>query len=622
MSAAQPTAEPLLTPTIEEQAQVKIGRVKISEEDLLTVLRSYWDEAREARASGPHPRDPVWSANWDAYWSRYDAGKKAEWQAQSVMPEVPNFVDRFVASLRVALTQAARFFEIRDLSNRKGLLTPLMTRFVEVLLERSGTNTSGQPIGFESTFGEAMKAGAMMMIAGAVSIKDGRVRVEAVDPREIYLDPKGRGLYRIRHQEKDFSEVQSWKKMKDSRGRALYKNKVIDKLASHIVEENKLEREMSSGHGQGKGGVWRKPIMVDEYLCTIIDLDGKMIAKNQLIVVANEKFIIRGPEKNPFWHGKDWIVVTPTIQVPFSVYGRSYVEGFRQLADTFTEITNLIIDSGFSSAIKAHMVWEAALADTNQIQDGIAPGLTITADEDWPPGQDFVKSIESGDFSAALIPIWQAMKAELREGAGANELSLGQVPPKGDITATEIDASTAGSNTLNASLARDVDTTWLSPILELVFMTGLQHFDPEKDPELAAELGEELSAMIVAARQDLRSRKFSFVADGLSSAIRRGSKLKSLLGALNVIGGSETLARAFLQNHSIEKLIEQLLLLFDIDPKTLEKTEQEKKIDLERQVRAAQAEMAGGGPEAGAAATGSGRPGLSAAEPVSTAGGE
>ena len=199
-----------------------------------------------------------------------------------------------------------------------------------------------------------------------------------------------------------------------------------------------------------------------------------------------------------------------------------------------------------------------------------------------------------GGIDESAFRIWQALKAELREGASANELSLGQVPPKGDITATEINASSRGSTVLQMGLAKDIDTRWLAPILELVMMTGLQHFDPEKNPALANELGEDMSTMLSNHRREFADIQYKYVAKGLTAAMERGQKVQGLTGALQIIGGNEVLAQAFTQEYSLPKLIGELLQGFDVDISTLKKSDQEKQIDKQQQDAARRAAAEGG----------------------------
>jgi len=620
MASASPTlpAAAIDYPQSEEELNTGERKAKkpemLPDVDLLNLLKGYFETGREGRQSGIDPRDANWKANQDAYWSRQDTSSKAEWQAAEQMPEVANFVDRHTAALRMALLSQPNWFEIQDATEPSGERDKMMQKFVRIHLNHCTTNASGQRIGFDATFASAVKSGSMTVLAASVTYDpiSGYVNVDPVNPFELFYDPTGRGLYRIRRTEIDRWQLDMMSDQEDSAGEKIYHAEAIERLSSYIDGEARSDRERQTGGSeQGEGGSRRDPITLDEYLCTIIDRDGKLIATNQLIVVANEQEIIRGPEDNPNWHGKDWIVMTPTVDVPFSVYGRTFLENFRMLAATFTETTNLMLDGMFAGAVGAHMVWEAALADPTQIAEGVHPGITVTADEDWPPGKDFVSKIDMGGIDPDSFRIWEALKAELREGASANELSLGQVPPKGDITAAEINASTSGSTVMQMGLAKDIDTRWLAPILELVLMTGLQHFDPEANPQLAQELGQPMSAMLAGHRQEFADIQYKYVAKGLTAAMERGQKVQGLTGALQVIGQNERLAASFEEKYSLSKLLGELLAGFDVDISKLKKDEQELRADkaakdAARQAAAAEAGAPGAGGAGGPPPTGPG----------------
>lgn len=607
MTAANPSppvTDPIDFPESEEE--IFTGKRRgprkpkmLDEEELKPMLREYFREAEDARRNGTDAREFNWRENQNAYWGRIEDKDKAEWQASEQMPEVANFVDRHSASLRLALMSQPEWFDIIDPTDPTKQRNRMMREFVKIHLNHCTRNRSGQPVGFDSTFAACVKSGSMTVLAASVTF-DQQTQFVSVDPvnaMELYYDPTGRGLYRIRRTQVDRWQLNKMKKEKDSRGGPLYHKKAIDRLQSHIDHEAQTKREeQSGGSEEGTGPSRRKPVELDEYLCTIIDRDGNLIRENQLIVFANNREVIRGPEDNPNWHGKDWIVMTPTIDVPFSVWGRSYVEVFRSLAATFTEVTNLILDGTFASNVGAHMAWIDALADPSELAEGIYPGIVITAAADWPAGKDFIKKIEMGGVSTDALRIWESLKSELREGAQANELSLGQVPPKGDITATEIRGSQRGESTLSFALARDIETKFLNPILELTLMTALQHFDPEKNPILADELNPEMAQMLSGNRRNFARKKYGFVAKGISATMERGRRLQGLMGFLQIIGQSEIMAAAFAKDHSIMALIKELLLAFDIESKTLEKSDQEKQQDLQEKAAARQAGAAPGGP--------------------------
>jgi len=149
------------------------------------------------------------------------------------------------------------------------------------------------------------------------------------------------------------------------------------------------------------------------------------------------------------------------------------------------------------------------------------------------------------------------------------------VPPKGDITATEIRGAEGGTAVLQMALAKEIDTRFLAPILELAMMTGLQHFDPASNPVLADELGPEMAEMLAHQRVNFSNTRFRFVAKPMTTVMERGRQLQSLLGLAQILGQSEVLAAAFQRSHSIPKFLDQLLIHFAIDRQALEKDEEE-----------------------------------------------
>ena len=551
---------------------------KLPDAELLQLLRGYFKEAKEAREGGTDARDENWLANWNAYWSRYDTSQKAEWQAAEQMPEVGNFVDRLTAVLSLALVSQHDWQQITDPTDPTKKRGEIMSKFVRLILNHCAVNQNGQRIGFDATFSSAVKSGAMSMIAASVTFDEasGFVNIEPVNAMEVYYDPAGRGLYRIRRTPIDYWQLDKMKDQVDSKGDKIYDAAAIGRLQAHVDGESKRDRETITGSSEPESAMSRrKPILLDEYLCAIIDREGHLVAENQLVVVANEREIIRGPEDNPNWHKKDWIVSCPMIEVPFAPYGKSYVEVFRPLAATFTETTNLILDGIFAENIAAHMIWGGAIADAGELAEGIHPGMTVQADPDWPPGKPFIERIGMGGVTPASIRVWEALKAELREAGRANELSLGQVPPKGDITATEIRGAEGGTAVLQMALAKEIDTRFLAPILELAMMTGLQHFDPASNPVLADELGPEMAEMLAHQRVNFSNTRFRFVAKPMTTVMERGRQLQSLLGLAQILGQSEVLAAAFQRSHSIPKFLDQLLIHFAIDRQALEKDEEE-----------------------------------------------
>lgn len=571
------------------RAELEPETAALDDETIVQILAGYKTEADNARKSGQNARDTVWRENWDRYWNRYDHSKKADWQSRHVMPEVPQFVDRWAAAMREALDAGTEFFTVVDEAGTSNALIPEVTRVMNVLLARAGTTPDGHETDFSSIFEDQMKMGAIMALCGSVTWKEdalgGRVAVDTVDPREYWRDPKRRNMYRVRQYEIDLHELRALANITDEQGEPLYRKEIIDRLASEVDETRRSELERSSGSGEGNAETSRKPIVIEEWLCTLLSPDGEIVADNALIVVANKKFVIRGPEQNPFWHGQDWIVFTPMISVPLSVYGRTYMEDWSQVADAFIEMTNLILDGAFMSAIKSFVGDSSALRDPRQLDEGIAPGTYFDVEDGRAPNS-VLQQLDLGTIPGAVITVWQALKQELREGAKLSEIALGQVPPKGRITATEISQVSQSGSAMIRSIARTIESRWLEPVLTLVWQTALQHMD---FTELATEIGEDTANMLNGRREEFLTRKIRFRVRGISGLIDRQTKLQNMLGMLQIVGQSEPLLQALLADISIERLVDLLMTLFGVDAKSIKLT------DLERiarqQQQAAQAQQ-------------------------------
>lgn len=586
--------------------------------ELLQRLLTMIEESRQGREGGDFPRDQIWRENWDAYWGRFDWSHKAPWQSKQHLPECSNFVERFVASLRTAFTQTgSAAFTVDDPLDPGNALTDDVKRFTWALLDRSGTGPAGHVLSFTSTFGEALKNGCMAQVALAVSWRRNRVVVDCVDPFEVYLDPTRRGRYRVRRFERDRDQLLELRDEVDSEGESIWNVEAIEMLASGRDEEGKVDKERATGSTQEITHNEREAVLLHEILYEDYDEDGRYRGKT-LAVVGNQRVVIRGPEENPFMHGEDWNITAPLIRVPQSVYGRSYMESFASLANTFIEFTNLLLDATHTSAMRAFVAWPSAMEDPTQLDEGIHPNKLFIADDDNEQvGKAFIQAIELGSLPADAVTVWRQLRSMLNESASQSEVALGQLAPKSDTTATEIQASQTSQSALINSIAADIEDV-IDILLRIVYYTGIQHYDPETDADLAAELGPELSAMIVAQREELLTRKFKFRFRGITGAIERARRMRGLLGFLNIVGGNEILAKAFLQKYSLSKLVDELLRDFGIDPARIEKDEQERMMEMLEKVQAVggapgTAPGSGEGVERGGAALAESDPGASLA---------
>jgi len=546
--------------------------------EVVSVLEGYRQEATQNRQSGLNPRDAKWRENLDLYWNRFSFAGKADWQSKEHLPEVPSFVDRFAAAMKEAVvSMPSGFYTVSHTTDKDGDLAQSIKHMNDIWLGSCGRNITGHVAGFPAVFEEQIKLGAMMAMSAVVTWKDdvdgGRVAIESVDPQSVWLDHTYRNLYRIRRSEVDKHDLVAMAKKTDSNGKQIFNLPELTQLVSAISFEDRRRAEELTGTGQERI-TNRQPITVDEYLATVVAGDGTVLADDALCVVANERFLIRGPERNPFWHGKDWLVYAPLITTPLSVYGRSYMEDFGSVAKTLNELTNLILDGVMVSSMKAFALVPDLLKNPAQVATGIWPMKLFELEEGVKP-QDFSSVLDMGTLPPEAIRVWETLKNELREAAGINEIGLGQFAPNSRTSATEVVATQQSSSLIIRSVAQTVEQMWLNPMLDLVWKTGLQHIKPNNHTMQEA-LGAETFKMLVSKRRDFIKWPLTFKAEGLSKMLQRAKQLKALLQIIQIIGTNELMMKAFFGAVDIERLVSVLFELSEIDLPRLQITERQR----------------------------------------------
>lgn len=564
-------------------------------QEIVTALTEYKSEATQNRASGPNPRDAKWQQNIDLYWNRHDFSTKADWQSQNVMPEVPAYVDRFAGALKEALVSTPNgFYTIEDPYDTEHDLSQALKSMNDVWLTTIGKNQVGQPQDFSTVFEEQVKLGALMAMSAVVlwkkDVPHGRVAIETVDPRNVWLDHTYRNLYRIRRTEVDMADVARMIGQKTRKGNSIYNMDEMTRLVTSLTEMQSEKEDLTGNGQQVISG--RRPIVLDEYVASVVDRQGRLVMDNEVVILANDEFLVRGPETNPFAHKKDWLVYTPLINVPFSPYGRSYMEDFGDVAKVFTDLTNLILDAAYMASMKAYALVPGMLLDPTQAASGVWPNKTFLL-EDGVMAKDFMAELNLGSLDSGAVNIWQAIKSELSDAAGMNEIGLGQLPDKTHIAATAVAGAQSSSSAILRSVAQTVETRFLDPMLDLTWKTGLQHAQPN-DPRMMAAVGPEMYGALIARRGELLRRPLTFQARGISMLIQKNQKLQALLQLVQIIAGNPPLMEAFMQRVDMNKFINLLFSLSNVDLSKLEPTQREQMIASVVQPMAQAGQQAGG----------------------------
>lgn len=556
---------------IAENIPVDLPEQTSEDAELVASLVSYKREAEQNRKGGLNPRDDKWKTNLDLYWNRYDFSNKADWQSKNVMPEVPSYVDRFAGALKDAMVSTPNgFYTVTDPYDTEDDLTDSVKKMTDVWLSSVGRNQIGQTMDFSTVFEEQVKMGALMNMSAKVTWKKdvpgGRVAIESVDPRFVWLDHTYRNLYRITRTELDGVEVARMAGARSKNGKPLYKPNEMARLVASMLADQNTKRELS-GNGETVTSD-RKIVTVDEYIASVMNDKGELVMDNEIALVANDQYLIRGPEKNPYWHGKDWLVYSSMMPVPLSPYGRTYMEDFGSIAKVYTDLTNLILDATYMSSMKAYVIVPAMLKDPSQLSTGMYPNKLWQLEEGYSP-EEFAKALELGAIDSGSVQIWQALKSELADAGGMNEIGLGQLPDKTHISASASNGAQQASSAILRSVAQTIETRWLDPTLDLVWKTGLQKAEAG-DVRMATAVGADMYAALLTNRKELIKRPYTFQARGISGLIQRSQKLQAFMSILQIVAQNEVLMQAFMQRIDVNKLVNYLFYLSNVDLSKME----------------------------------------------------
>jgi hypothetical protein len=572
--------------------------------ELAKCLTAYNTESRQGRLN----RDIVWRKNKDVYWQRYDFSKKLPHQFKLVMPEGPLFVERFAAAMKEALLRSQDFFtvEIPDSLKSREPWSKGFDQFVKKVilywLDRCGDWIPDASRGFPAVFEDIAKNGAMAMMAatvtweevekevvtyegipsvipsgdgyrlgpprglGRVRKKVGMVAVKPVDPTLVWYDPTGRGLYRRIRRTVDYWQLLEMAEARDEEGNFIWDRAEIERLRGSNDPQQEQDRMRITNETAIPTASVRRETILDEYLGTIIDYDGKAIAKNALTIMANESVIIRGPEINPYLHGRDWLVATPLIRVPGFPYGKSYMETWTDIIGTFTEFTNALLDIAYRSGIKAHAGDIAQCENPDDLMNGLVSGLFIPLVEGADP-QRFVQEIELGNFSPELIGLWSLLKNEAQEGAVLNDLLMGQVIP-GRRTAQEVSQTWEASAAFIRAIAQTVENNFLTPLIELIWFVALQHMDFMDNADLRSSMPEDLQWVFELPddqRQEMFSGSLSIKVKGISAVLERELTRQAMMAATGIIFQSRDITQMAMQQFDVLNFITEVFRQFNVD---------------------------------------------------------
>jgi hypothetical protein len=573
---------------------------------VMTALREYKAEAQKARV----PRLRQNKRNWDAFMGMQDWSHKQKGQSKEFLPKIAMAAEQIGAFIERGLTDFGDWFSV-DLNNEAIMGDAQARKLMQYQLDRSTSNGGSADEDFAALMADAVKVallGSLMILkvfgrdttkhtfaaergyqlipqpdgSAMPTITHNLVRkqintwqlvIDLIPPEDYLPDPTGRGLYEMHEPERDLWEVQE---MADA---GVYDPEVVAQIEEdyHQLEEQYYStQEQDREARQAVNPGFRKRVVLLEFWGTLLDTRGRVAEKNVVCTMANNKYLIRPPEPNPFWHGERPFVTRPLLRVPFSTWHKALFDHAVDLNLALNELYNLMLDGGVASVWGIKQLRPEYLEDPRQVKDGIPQGETLLVKDGTPVGAKVLEQVATGQVPPDAMALFQATDLEFQQATQANALFRGQAPPK-DITATAVVEAQQQSNTFFDGMIKDTEKL-ITKVLSLSWDNMMQFLDNADAEEIVAAIGERaalaLAQMSPAERyEQLAGCKFKV--SGLSTVLARVRDFQKLMSLMQAVGQNPLLLQAFMQRFSPQKIVAYLFKSLNIDPTTIEQDEQE-----------------------------------------------
>ena len=581
----------------------------VSEDGNISVIQAVkeaFNTAEEAR------RTRLWKnyQNREMYLGRQDWSHKQPGQSTEFLPKVPIAVEQMSALVKRGLVQFGPWFSVDVDDNIRQAISghhiqAILEPFLNNLWRQNNKTTDVTTVISDAVkvgmleslmilkvHGGMMKTRKFVAEKGNVELsEDGeakrgddklrieedeewRLRIDVIRPEDYYPDPTGNGLYEIHRVERDLHEVI------DMAEAGIYDMKAVEQLINvhypRPMDEERTDRDRNQDEATDPS--YRKRVVLDEFWGTLLNSDGTVAHRNIVCTVANDKFLVRPPEPNPFWHQESPFIAEPLIRVPFSVWHKAVFDDASTLNLALNEMFNLILDGGIAAVWGTRQIRMDDLEDPGQVSGGIPQGMTLAVKSTLPHGQKVLETITEGTVPGDAMAVFQFLDKEFAAAALTNELKMGNLPTK-QVRSTEvIEASQSQSVTLDGIVA-DLENNIMVPLLRKAWLTVLQNADKMVPEVFTGAVDRRVALTLMRASPAERFAMFygmaKFTAHGLSSTMSKSRDFQKMMALQQAIQTNPFLLQAAMRRFSADKTLDSMFTLMNFNPKQIEKTQDE-----------------------------------------------
>lgn len=549
--------------------------------------------------------------NMNIFLGNQDWTHKQPGQSRESLPKTSTAVEQLSAFVERALIQFGDWYSMDFSQQAREILPPEKARrLLNCFLENLPVGDQ-KSVDFRVLMGDAMKLGALESlltfkvhggnvmerwffvepgearlngetgrferVSGDVTSEEEefwRLKIDLVPANDYYPDPTGEGLFEIHTSEMDFHVA------KERAEAGIYDLDAINRVEEDFVRAlDKRRRPRERGQEETQKPDFRRRIVIDEYWGTMLDAQGKVVERNILTAVANDKWLIRPPEANPFWHGESPFVASPLTRVPLSVWHRALFDDASRLNVAINELFSLGLDGGIASVWGVRQLRINDLEDPRDVSGGIPQGKTLAVKSTLPPNVKVLETVTTGEVPRDYAIMTEILNSNFNQAALTNEIKLGQLPPR-QVLATEIvEASQSQAVTLD-KLAGNLEMDLLAKVLRKSWLNILQNIDAISSQRVVEAIGPtatfRLARLGKAQVFSLFANGCAFKVNGLSATLSRVRDFQKMAALFQLVMSNPLLFQAFAKRFSPDKALDAAIRQLNINPETLYLDEDEK----------------------------------------------
>src|ERR1035437_861830 len=607
--------------SVKSEVNMEINDNITVENHLITLTKNYYEEAKHAKLE----RMLKNRLNFECYHLRQDYSHKIQGQSREVLPKQSMAVEQIVTFIQQGLADLTDWFTVE--ANTGCDKTVMTEEQVRKLVQYALDECS-----FLTVIGDSVKLGLLqsLMIAKPHGAFENRSvfysevkevegkhdyvlkkkdvpawvpKIDLIRAEDFYPDPKReKGMFKVEEIYMDLAEV-----YKLSEGpNALYDKKIVDELHGSMVEMDMqaLKKARETGQNVSYATGYRKSIKIWECWGTIIDSSGKILQENVTWTIANDRYIIKEPRENPFWHGDIPYITSPFIRVPHSVWHKALMDAPTLTNIAINELYNLIIDDGMNAVHGIKKIRPDWLEDESQVTNGIHPGITLKVTANAPTGAKVLKRVDTSSMSPQTLNVFNVMCSEFSASALTNDLRMGVMPNRA-VKATEVVEASQSITSVFTGVSKIIEQNYIVPILMMLFKNVLQHLDVMYRKDLNDIWGQEATDKILAIPKAVRFAKlvdgFSFNVYGVSRILQKQKNFKMWTALLQTIASDPVLGEEFQKEYSMPRFLGEIMRSLDVPIDRISLTDEEKQAEQAgEQQQQAQTNQPGGSQTGGA----------------------